>query len=86
LLDSGRWRIPYDSEKNKDHCWEGIPASLQHKARDLNERLLAFANQLVPLVKSSPLNSEADQQNLMGSLGISGVGGIGGGKMGKEAN
>ncbi len=54
------WNPPSD----KNAYWEALSEPLQLEAQRLVKRLLAFAKQLVSLVRSSALNSDADQHDL----------------------
>src|SRR5260221_1730176 len=55
----------YPSRNEADIFWNDLPESLQTQSRELVKRVIAFAAQLAPVLKSSPLNSEADQRVLM---------------------
>ena len=48
----------------REHYWEQLSPELREEAQRLAEQLLSIAGKIVPLVKSAPLASEGDQQDL----------------------
>jgi hypothetical protein len=66
-LGTGYDWIGFD-RNDKEFYWKDLSKSFQDEAKSLIDRLVLFASQVTTVLKTSPLSSDSDQQDLLISI------------------